>query len=355
MNQEYKCPCCGGAISFDSSLQKLKCPYCDTEFDVKTFASYDEHLKKDLKDDSIAWDDTTAEWDDPDMVEYVCNSCGGTIMCDQTTAATSCPYCGNPVVMMGKVSGTLKPDIIIPFKLDKAQAKAKYTEHLKGKLLLPKVFKEENHIDEIKGIYVPFWIFDADTDSHIRCKATKVRHWSDSRYNYTETRYYSVTRGGNLDFRRVPVDGSSAMPDDLMESVEPFEMNDETEFATAYFAGYMADKYDVDADTSKERANARIKESAVATLRSTVNGYATVNVESSNVSFSNNRYRYAMYPVWILNTTWNGQKFIFAMNGQTGRFVGNLPVDRKKYWGYFFLYMIIISAVLFGIVWLFTK
>ena len=347
MNKDYKCPCCGGAISFDSSLQKLKCPYCETEFDVEVFASYDEHLKQDAED-SAQWEDTTEEWNEEGVIEYSCESCGGSILCDEHTAATSCPYCGNPVVVMGKVSGSLKPDIIIPFKLDKKKAKEMYEKHLKKKLLLPSVFKAENKIDEIKGIYVPFWLFDSDTDSHIRCRGTKTRHWSDSRYDYTEYRYYSIIRGGTMNFTRVPVDGSSAIPDDLTESVEPYDVKDETEFATAYFAGYMADKYDVDADTSKKRACERIKSSAVSALQDTIHGYTSVSLESSNVQFYNNSYRYAMYPVWLMNTTWQGKKFMFAMNGQTGKFVGNLPTDWKKFWLYFFLFAFGIAAVIFG-------
>lgn len=120
--------------------------------------------------------------------------------------------------------------------------------HYKGKKLLPKIFKKENHIDEIKGVYVPFWLFDADADADIRYKATRVRTWSDSDYDYTETSYYSIGRSGDIGFDRVPVDGSSKMPDDLMESIEPFKFEDAVDFKTAYLAGYLADKYDVTAE-----------------------------------------------------------------------------------------------------------
>ena len=218
---EYKCPCCGGAIAFDSASQKLKCPYCDTEFDVETLKAYDEDLKKETPDDMKWQTEAGKEWQEGEaegMRVYVCDSCGGEIVCDENTAATSCPYCGNPVVMKGNLKGFLKPDYIIPFKLDKKAAKAKFFEHLKGKRLLPKVFKSENHIDEIRGVYVPFWLFDSDVDANIRYKATRVRTWSDSENDYTETSYYAVYRGGNIAFENVPVDGSSKMPDDLMSS-----------------------------------------------------------------------------------------------------------------------------------------
>ena len=330
--QEYKCPCCGGAIAFDSTIQKMKCPYCDSEFEMETLLGYDEDLKTDAPDE-MTWDTAAgSEWDDAeteDMNVFVCKSCGGEIIGDANTAATSCPFCGNPVVMMGRLSGALKPDLVIPFKLDKEAAKRGLMQHLQGKRLLPRIFRDQHHIDEIKGIYVPFWLFDTNTDANMRYRTTRVRAWADAQYNYTETSYYSVLRGGNLRFEAVPVDGSTKMDDNIMESLEPFNLDDAVDFQTAYLAGYLADKYDVDAEQSIERANARIKSSTEQNFARTVVGYSSVMTEASNVRFNSGKARYAMYPVWLLNTTWEGKQYTFAMNGQTGKFVGDLPVDKN--------------------------
>ena len=331
---EYKCPCCGGAIEFDSSVQKLKCPYCDTEFEMDTLKAYDEELKREQSDE-LVWDTQPgSDWQDGEtdgMRIYVCSSCGGEIVGDETTAATRCPYCDNPVVMQGQFSGDLKPDYVIPFKYDKKAAKKGMMEHLSNKRLLPKAFKDENHIDEIKGLYVPFWLFDADVNANMRFRATRVRAWSDSDYNYTETSHYAITRGGDIGFERVPVDGSSKMADDLMESIEPFRFEDAVDFQTAYLAGYLADKYDVTAKESIERANERIKAGAESEFAATVTGYQTVTPEYSSIRLSDGAAKYALYPVWVLHTSWHGEKYTFAMNGQTGKFVGNLPLDKGAY------------------------
>lgn len=349
---QYKCPCCGGAIGFDSSIQKLKCPYCDTEFEPDTLKTYDDLLKNE-QPDQLNWESTAgSEWQEgeTDSVQvYVCNSCGGEIIGDQNTAATSCPFCGNPVVITGKLSGSLKPDLVIPFKLDKQQAKAGLMKHLQGKRLLPKVFKDQNHIDEIKGIYVPFWLFDAGVDANIRYRATRVRTWSDSKYDYTETSFFSVIREGSVAFDAVPVDGSTKMADDLMESIEPFDISQAVDFQTAYLAGYLADKYDVTAEQSIDRANQRIKRSTEEVFASTIQGFATLSTESSSIQLSNGRAKYALYPVWLLNTSWNGQKYTFAMNGQTGKFVGDLPVDKAAFWRWFCL-LAGIGTVAFGVI-----
>ena len=217
-----------------------------------------------------------------------------------------------------------------------------------GKRLLPKVFKDQNHIDEIKGVYVPFWLFDADADADIRYRATQVRCWSDSEYDYTETSCFSVTRGGSLGFERVPVDGSSKMADDLMESVEPFDFSEAVDFQTAYLAGFMADKYDVTAEESIDRANARIRKSTEDTFAATVQGYSSVTPEGGSVRLQNGKAIYALYPIWLLNTSWNGNKYTFAMNGQTGKMVGDLPLDKAAYRRWLFGLTGILGAALFA-------
>ncbi|MFR4927774.1 MAG: hypothetical protein ACLUB3_07795, partial [Clostridium sp.] len=231
-------------------------------------------------------------------------------------------------------------------------AMAGLMRHLRVKRLLPKVFKDQNHIDEIKGIYVPFWLFDTDADADIRYRATKVRSWSDKNYNYTETRFFMVARSGNIGFTRVPVDGSTKMEDDLMESIEPFDFKEAVPFQTAYLAGYMADKYDVGAEESIARANERVKRSTEDNFKSTVTGYTSVTTEQSSVRLHDGSAKYALYPVWILNTTWNGKQYRFAMNGQSGKFVGDLPVDKKaaKTWTIGLSAVFAIAA--YGVSWL---
>lgn len=349
---EYKCPCCGGKIEFDSTLQQMKCPYCDTTFDVGAMMTHDEVLNQPSQDD-MQWQKEQEEstWQG-DMNVYACRSCGGQIFADENTAATHCPYCGNPVMLTDRLSGDLKPDYVIPFKLDKQAAKDALIRHVSGKKLLPKLFKSENHINEIKGVYVPFWLFDADADANIRYKATKVRVWSDAKYNYTETSFYSLHRAGVLSFDNVPVDGSSKMPDDMMESLEPFDFSQAVDFQTAYLSGYLADRYDVSAEDSVERANVRVKTSTEQAFANTVSGYSSVTPESSDIRLSNAKHKYALYPVWLLNTTWEDKQYVFAMNGQTGKIVGDLPVDKKLLWLYRLLYTGIIGSVIYGLIWL---
>ena len=329
---ERKCPCCGGAVGFDTGSQKLKCPYCDTEFDIEQSAQNDENQNEPAVE-QIEWNCSDNSWSAGErdgMKVYGCNSCGGEIIADETTGATSCPYCGNHVVMKGQFDGNLRPDIIIPFRYDKKAAKEALKKHIATKKFVPSAFTDENHLDEIKGVYVPHWLFTCDADAGVSFNAQNVRTWADNNFTYTETSHFKVYRGGKMSFDNIPVDGSGKIADDLMESIEPFNINEAVDFNTAYLAGYLADKYDVDVDTSIHRANERIRNSAEDAFRDTVQGYSNVVTENVNLNIARGMYRYALYPVWLLNTSWNGKNYTFAMNGQTGKFVGDIPTDNKK-------------------------
>ena len=343
---DYKCPACGGKAEFDSTLQQMKCPFCDSTFQVSDMSGMDHVLDQEPAQEA-EWDTQNQQWDEADAAQmqvFVCNSCGGELITDQNTAATHCPYCDNPVVLAGRLSGDLKPDLVIPFQLDKNYAKEAFRRHCQGKRLLPKSFYSDSRLEEIKGVYVPFWLFDSDVDASISYKATKVRTWSDSNYIYTETNHYNVHRKGSLGFRRIPVDGSSKMPDDMMESIEPYNSDAAVDFQTAYLSGYLADRYDINAEQSVDRADQRIKNSTETVFRNTVTGYSSVDTTSCDIRTKNGKAKYALYPVWMLTTNWGGKKFTFAMNGQTGKFIGDLPMDKGAYWRWWGLWTGILSA-----------
>lgn len=353
---EYKCPSCGGALSFDSDTQKMKCPYCDCELDVAALRELDQALETDQGDHMTWQTQGGTQWQEGEQEQlhsFLCNSCGGEILCEQTTAATHCPFCNNPVVMTQRLAGQLRPDLVIPFQLDRKAAEEALKKHLTGKRLLPKVFRSENRIKLIQGVYVPFWLFDTLADADLRFRATRVHVWSDSRYIYTQTSYFAIRRAGQIPFAGVPVDGSLKMDNKLMESIEPYDLREAVDFQTAYLAGYLADKYDVTSEESIPRANERIRNSTENALRSTVIGYNTCIPAGGSVRFEDSHIRYGLLPVWMLTTQYKGKTYTFAMNGQTGKFVGDLPLDWGKFWGYFAGVSLVAGGICFALAKLF--
>lgn len=353
----YKCPCCGGQVEFNSDVQKMKCPYCDTVFDIEALQQEQELESQPKSPEELKWQAPDQQWDEEEAEQfrvYTCESCGGEIMADENTAATHCPYCGSPIIMTGQLSGGLKPDYVIPFQLDKKAAKDALRAHMTGKKLLPKLFREESHLEEIKGVYVPFWLFDAQADADGHYTATRSRVWSDSDYIYTETSHFSASRSGHMGFSAIPVDGASKIPNDLMESLEPFDFSEAKPFQMEYLSGFLADRYDVSAEESESRANQRIRESVEDAMRDSVTGYNTVQTQNLSVHLENAQAKYALFPVWLMTTSYHGQNYLYAMNGQSGKIAGDMPIDKKAQYTWHAIFTAAFGAGLWAL-WLLMR
>lgn len=359
----YQCPACTGPLHYSAKSGKLACDYCGSSFDVaeiealyarkeaeaaaaKQAADAKAEAAQAAKAEAAEADAASGGWDTSDLSRdwgaeadglrvYSCPSCGAELICDQSTAATACPYCGNPAIVPGQFSGALRPDYILPFRLSKGDAVQALRAHYKGKPFLPRSFTSANHIEQIQGVYVPFWLFDGGAEGAASYRASNTNVYETGDYEITETRHYHVVRAGSLAFEKIPVDASSKMPDDHMDSIEPFDYAQLRPFFTAYLPGYLADKYDVTIDDSRDRADTRCRETLAQALRDTVTGYGACVTEREDIALRRGKVHYALLPVWMLSTKWRGQDFLFAMNGQTGKLVGDLPTDRGRFWGMF--------------------
>lgn len=359
----YQCPACTGPLHYSAKSGKLECDYCGSSFDVaeiealyarkeaeaaaaKQAADAKAEAAQAAKAEAAEAAAASGGWDTSDLSRdwgaeadglrvYSCPSCGAELICDQSTAATACPYCGNPAIVPGQFSGALRPDSILPFRLSKDDAVQALRAHYKGKPFLPRSFTSANHIEQIQGVYVPFWLFDGGAEGAASYRASNTNVYETGDYEITETRHYHVVRAGSLAFEKIPVDASSKMPDDHMDSIEPFDYTQLRPFSTAYLPGYLADKYDVTIDDSRDRADTRCRETLAQALRDTVTGYGACVTEREDIALRRGKVHYALLPVWMLSTKWRGQDFLFAMNGQTGKLVGDLPTDRGRFWGMF--------------------
>ncbi len=339
----YQCPACGGAMHFDATSGKLKCDFCESYYSVEEVEEFmrEKNEKAVEAMNQVAKDDWktsefASDWGEgsENMKSYDCPACGAELVCDESTAATCCPYCGNKTIIPGQFSGSLKPEYVIPFKTTKEQAKEALKDHYKGKRLLPDSFASGNRIEDIQGVYVPFWMYDCEATGQINYTAEKSTKQETNDEEITITEHFEVTRAGSLKFEKIPVDASTRMPDGHMDSIEPYNYTEMKDFSMAYMPGFLADKYDEDAEKCGSRMEERVEKSFVDEVDNTVTGYDSFDMEDKSVKISKGEAHYAMLPVWMLATKWNDQNFIFAMNGQTGKLVGDLPVDQGKKWSY---------------------
>ena len=349
----YQCPACTGPLHFSGESGNLECEYCGSSYTVAQIEEMyrEKEAKAAAAQNSGEWKKAslTEDWgsDGKGMKTYSCPSCGAELICDENTAATCCPYCGNQTVIPGQFAGALKPEYVIPFKTDRAAAIEALKSHYKGKILLPKSFADNNHVEKIQGVYVPFWMFDAEAKGEMSFQATSSRVHIQGDEEITTTDHFEVYRSGSMEFEKIPVDASSRMPDGHMDAIEPFDYSELKPFSTAYLPGYLADKYDEDAEKCADRADQRARATALNVMSDSVKGYATCIPTHENVRLRRGSVKYALMPVWMLSTQWKGQNFLFAMNGQTGRLIGDLPISKGRLLGWFAGISLPLMAVLY--------
>lgn len=374
----YKCPNCSAGLTFDSKTQKMTCQYCGSSYSIDELeeklgkyaggqfsdegdgadaepASQASGQTETSKSSSESWGTSEdlngwTEEEKNQTLTWNCPSCGASMITDKTVGAVVCPYCDNPMVMPEQFSESFRPDYVIPFQKDKKDALAALKQYYVGKPLLPKVFKDQNHLEEIRAVYVPFWLFDLDADARIQYDAARTRFWSDRDFNYTEISHFNIVRAGEIKFDGIPVDGSEKIDNTMMEAIEPYHYEDLKPFDLSYLSGYMANKYDQKPEELKSRVYERMKKTVMDEFRDTVRGYESVIPRKENIQVKRQgKVKYGLLPVWFLNTKWNGQDYAFAMNGQTGKLIGDLPVGKDLAVHYWLKLHIPFAVLIFGV------
>lgn len=318
---DHKCRECNAELNFDPKSQMWICEYCGSSYDLNALKESEKQnvvKKKTLKKDSS-------------YNGYHCPDCGAEIVMDDNTSVTECVYCGNTAIITERLEGEFAPKELIPFKKNKQDAVNAFLSYKKGKWFMPKEFVDKKNIDKISGIYIPFYLYDVDVAARINVEATKRKVWSDSQYRYTKTDFFDVLREGRMSFSNIPADASKKFPDDIMDSIEPYDFKELLEFDPAYISGFLSEKYDLSMNEVSERVENRAKQSAVDTLLNDVTGYSSKTVtgtkEKSKIKDSS---KYVLLPVWMLNVKYKEKIYTLAMNGQTGKFIGNVPISWKK-------------------------
>ena len=335
----YKCPHCGGGLAFDPGTQKFKCDYCVslfTEDELEKLAAAKAAREAEQEEAPPAQPDQTetAAAQDDDFAQhavvYSCPSCGAEVVCDETTAATFCYYCHNPVVLAGRLVGTLKPDKVIPFSVTKELAEQKFLEWTGKKLFIPRAFFSKSQIEKISGVYFPYWFTDCDMKGTLDTTARTVRVWRSGNTEYTETKTYRIVCEGEAAFQDLSRLALSKADRRLVESVQPFDTSKMLDFNMSYLSGFQAEKRDVEsADVAQEVCNeaGRYTENL---LRNTVTGYAFVAPGACSAAMTGSKWRYALLPVWVLTYKSGEKTYYYAMNGQTGRVCGMLPISWQR-------------------------
>lgn len=343
---DNKCPTCAAPIFFNPTLGKWKCNYCDNEFTLEEMQKYNNASNQKYNEKVINEEENIKNKQDNTVyVAYNCQNCGAEIITDEQTAATFCVYCGNTAILKNKLSGAFAPSKIIPFKKEKQLAIDSFKALSKGRPLMPKEFNNIKNIEKITGVYIPFWLFDINVSGSVNANAQKITSWSVGSTHYTKTDTYKLYRTAQMDYDRIPVDGSTRFTNDIMNTVEPFDYRELVDYNHAYLSGFLAEKYDVVSNEAFKEAGARSIRSTQDHILMDMGNYTGKVIFENTLVAKQTKAEYVLLPVWMVNVKYKDKYYLFAMNGQTGEFIGDIPIDKNKV----VLYSIGIFALIFVI------
>lgn len=299
----YRCKSCGGNVIYDPKKKAMVCESCGNAGESEKIAQEKLHT---------------------------CNNCGAQIEAKDIDLSLKCPYCGTYVIFEDRMEKEYEPNLVLPFALDKYKALELLKEKFAKQMFLPNNFCAASTIESMQGLYVPFWMYDLHTHVHFEGEADKIRTWEEGDYDCTETSIYRILRDFDVDYDKIPVDASKAMPDKMMDLMEPYKYGEMGDFDAKYLSGFQAEVYDEDKNTLLPRAKKKADKYSQKYLSSYNVEYDTVRPMVNDKKSTEKESFYAFLPVWRYVYRYQGKNYEFYVNGQTGKAVGEAPTSTGK-------------------------
>ena len=325
----YKCPHCDGALEYNPKHGKMKCPYCGSHIRMQELKVEDYKLQKDDASEIHINDGETMS-----CKIYTCTTCAGELAVNDVEASTFCPYCGQPTIVFSRISQELKPRYIVPFKITKEQAIFNIRQRVSKSRFAPDDVRKFD-IERIRGIYVPYWLFDLDFYDNIKF---------DGYTGSKNKSYWVYTREAACSYNGITLDASKNLNDELSIRLEPYDLTQVVPFEPGYLSGFYTDKFDVEEEQLVDAAVKRAMGFFDEEVRKSVEGTIT-GIRERNPQYCIKRTEYALLPAWFLTFRHKNVPYTLIVNGQTGKVVGSIPVDEEKMKKYF----IGKAAMMFGI------
>ena len=324
------CPKCGADVSFDPSSGKCYCDHCSSyidvsEFELKQYEKEKQHAQA-MNDEQIeenARIKDNINQDPNDLYDgFRCESCGAQLITDKTTTITRCVYCGSQQMIKQRLVGKFEPLALIPFKIDKESFIYQYKNFVNSMRLAPEEFRNNPNINETKGLYVPFHLFEYNIKTYGR----GVGEYKDDDHTFRE--WFEKSESEDV---FVPVDGSVRLDDNIMSSLEPYYIEEMVDFNPAYITGFQSECTDETEESLNEKAEDRVFVHSIKRMKSLTGRYTQVGGLLTSDMHMINTPKYVLLPIWFVNCIYKDKKYSYALNGQTGKVVGEIPLSKPKF------------------------
>ena len=350
---QIKCSACGGFMEYSPAAENLKCKYCGniTELD-KTAAKIEEN-------DFLYWKDRADESTDDDMMESAeirCRQCGAATSLPPNVSGGKCAFCGTPLIMNeATVKRFWQPNYLLPFKITDRQGRTNFANWLGKKWLAPsKLKKSAVSLDAFKGVYLPFWTYDANTYTFYRgeCGINRRERFRNSKGQMQErtvTNWHTVSGNVSVAFDDVLVPASKTLALSIADRLTNWDLSNCVAFRKEFLAGFITELYQRDFRESLDDAKKIMDKTIDSTVRRDIGGDKQ-RIHSKNTEYNDLKFKHLLLPVWISAFRFNNKLYQFVVNGRTGQIIGDYPKSTAK------IVMIVLGilAVITVLWWLFS-
>jgi DNA-directed RNA polymerase subunit RPC12/RpoP len=331
---EVPCPSCAGKLLYDADHQKISCKYCGYKED---FDKANDRVTEQGLFEAIEKSTQFSMTSEGKHV-YNCSGCGSKVMLDKAEVHVRCSFCGSKNVNEEAFeSNYIQPAGIIAFKNSEAKAQEIYKEWIGKGFFTPKKLKTGSFVNNLQGVYIPFWTYDADTQSQWCGYAGKYYYVTKTRYvngkteSYQEQRTEWIWREGvhAKFFDDVLVSSSRGAAQNEVQKIFPYNLKEVVNFNPKLLLGWEAEIYNIDVKngyrTAEEIMNNTIHDECTEMLR--MDTYRDLQVRTQK---SAQTFKHLLLPLWICSYDYNGKIYKFLVNGQTGKIEGSKPIDKMK-------------------------
>ncbi len=332
-SESFGCTGCGAELKYSPGTSQLLCDYCGTTNDIPQLDTSIEELDFHAY---LAQKEKNSEH----ITEYLikCNSCGATTTIDPHITSANCAYCYTPLILSEAFDESiLKPGSLLPFKLNNKEAKDSFKKWIKGLWFAPdSLQKAALNTDHFKGVYLPYWTYDTQTDTSYVGQRGEYYYVTESYVttengkSVTRTRQVQKTRwypaSGRVDhfFDNVLVVGSRSLPEKYVYQLEPWDLENLTAFDKAYLSGYQSEKYQIDLeqgfDVAKDIMDPQIRNMICRDI-----GGDTQRILTKSTNYKEVTFKHILLPVYVSAYRYNNKLYLFVVNARTGEVQGERP------------------------------
>jgi len=335
--ESFPCQQCGAILKYAPGTQHQVCEYCSFENKIAVRAGIIREYPLQEALEKIA--------EPVDIVprqQIHCDECGASFQFESSVHAGECPFCGTPIVTETRLSKAIQPKSLLPFGIDQKTAEEMFQQWLKGLWFAPNAVKKYARSEtKLNGIYLPFWTFDSDTATHYQGERGDIYYVRQrvqvmrNKRLVTETRRVPKVRwtpvAGRVRrfFDDVLIGASRSLPRKIVDTLQPWDLNQLIPYDENYLSGFRSEFYQVDLDEGFDHAKQVMDNQIYKDIANDIGGDHQ-RIHSTHTQHKNNTYKHCLLPVWSAAFRYRDKSYRFVVNGRTGKVQGERPYSVWK-------------------------